>query len=608
MESTTLDSELIWRAEGSDARIGYAQAVIEELAIAATEGFNRLPHGGVEIGGVLFGVRGHEGTKIFAQRALECEHALGPSFTLSDHDRAAFEELLDAPARDDELAGLQAVGWYLSHNRSGLALAPKDVQLFDSYFPERGQVTLVMRPNRLDPVRACFFPRDVDGSVNAADTAGEFVIQPRPVVLRSSVEPARAEPPAAEPDPAAEPEESPTQDARKPPLLAPLFPAQEPQEPQQRRRRYWTAAAAAAVAGVAAGALFWAANGRASADITLRALDVGGQLQIEWTCPARIALLSDGASLEIEDGSQKVLTELSVEQLRAGSLTYSRSSGNVLARLTVRGANRGPLTQMVRFLGAPVAIAPAPVALSNSPGFAERALLPPPERKTLVRPEKVDNPKPRLTTALIPTSTPTPPTPAPIATSTPAAPRHELVLPATAVPAAPDPLVPPPPSIAASSAPSIEAPIPRLPAPVPSAPPPPVKRAIPGPTAGKLIWTGRLVRGGTVQIFGDRASSGHVTGALPGEPIRVRIFPAEMTQDGLRLFTSDPKAVGVPEAPGAQNGWNPTVYVLNPRQADDVRVVEAPGQQNGWKRISLRADRADHAIIVLRWERIGTAQ
>ena len=77
-----------------------------------------------------------------------------------------------------------------------------------------------------------------------------------------------------------------------------------------------------------------------------------------------------------------------------------------------------------------------------------------------------------------------------------------------------------------------------------------------------------------------------------------------MTQEGVRIFAADPESIGAPEAPGAQNGWNRTVYVLNPRKAGEVSILEAPGQQNAWNRLILRAERGDHSIIVLRWERL----
>jgi hypothetical protein len=33
-------------------------------------------------------------------------------------------------------------------------------------------------------------------------------------------------------------------------------------------------------------------------------------------------------------------------------------------------------------------------------------------------------------------------------------------------------------------------------------------------------------------------------------------------------------------------------------------MLETPGQANAWNRLTLRAERGDHSIIVLRWERV----
>jgi hypothetical protein len=159
-------------------------------------------------------------------------------------------------------------------------------------------------------------------------------------------------------------------------------------------------------------------------------------------------------------------------------------------------------------------------------------------------------------------------------------------------------LLPAPPAIAANSAEVIPAFIPRLPAPAPPNP------ADQGPSSGKIIWTGKLDKSGTIQILGNRASQGHITGGLPGGPVRVQVFPSELTQEGVRIYTADPRSISASEAPGAQNGWNRTVYVLNPRKAGEIGILEAPGQKNGWNRLVLRAERGDHSIIVLRWERI----
>jgi len=129
-----------------------------------------------------------------------------------------------------------------------------------------------------------------------------------------------------------------------------------------------------------------------------------------------------------------------------------------------------------------------------------------------------------------------------------------------------------------------------------------------GPVSGTLIWTGKLARGGAVQIQGNRASQGHITGALPAIPVRVQVFSTELTQSGLRVFTDDAKSVGATEAPGAQNGWMRTTWVLNEKKAGEVRIVEAPGPANGWNRLALKAERGEHSVIVLHWNRIEAGQ
>src|ERR1039457_4217546 len=104
MNSTVFDAELkMWHAAGCAVRIAYSRAVMEELRLAAFDGFHRLAHGGVEIGGVLFGVRDHDAVKILTHRALACEYAFGPSLALSDKDRCALEDLLARPNTDGSL-------------------------------------------------------------------------------------------------------------------------------------------------------------------------------------------------------------------------------------------------------------------------------------------------------------------------------------------------------------------------------------------------------------------------------------------------------------------------------------------------------------------------
>ena len=71
-----------WTVDGRGPRIEYAVPVLEEICAEAVEGLYRFRHGGVEIGGVLFGEADNGLVRILAYRPLECEHAFGPRFVL----------------------------------------------------------------------------------------------------------------------------------------------------------------------------------------------------------------------------------------------------------------------------------------------------------------------------------------------------------------------------------------------------------------------------------------------------------------------------------------------------------------------------------------------
>src|ERR1035438_7852666 len=178
MNSQTLDAGLeVWQAEGCAVRIEYSRSVMEELRLAACEGLKRLKNG-VEIGGVLFGLRDSDSLKIMAHRALACDYAFGPTFTLSNNDRRVLVDLLTASDTDSSLSAMQPVGWYHSHTRAGLLLCEKDQELFRQYFPESWQIALVLRVGHFEPVRASFFIREPDGSIQAASSRHEFIVNP----------------------------------------------------------------------------------------------------------------------------------------------------------------------------------------------------------------------------------------------------------------------------------------------------------------------------------------------------------------------------------------------------------------------------------------------
>ena len=608
MNSTALDAGLeVWQAEGCAVRIDYSRSVMEELRLAASDGLKRLKNG-IEIGGVLFGFRDSDSLKIMAHRALACEYAFGPTFTLSNNDRRVLAELMLAPDTDSRLSGMHAVGWYHSHTRAGILLCEKDQQLFQQYFPEAWQIALVLRVGHFEPVRATFFFREPDRSVQASSSRHEFIVKPasgKPdVSLPADAAPADTAPHLAEP---ALPEPARPGPGPQPPAISrhPLSqpeprPSPAPRAASRYPRLLWVCSAVA-IAVAAALMPPRTGNSRASAGLSLRDLGVGDQLRIDWNHSSHVIEQGQSGALEIEDGLVKWHQELSQEYLRAGSITYLRTTGSVLVRLLVRGADQSTLSETTLYRGpTPPVATDVTIGTGSADRFAKTdetdAVPVSPDRELEAEPvapaKHPSNQPPREMRENIARAGPTP-------ASEPW--RHRLVLPPAVVPRPAEPLLPAPPAITANT---VEVMTPIIPRPLPALAPAPPNHDDQGPQAGKIIWTGKLIRSGTIQILGNRASQGHITGGLPGVPVRVQIFPSELIQDGLRIFAADPSSISPPEAPGAQNGWNRTVYVLNPRKAGEISILETPEQQNAWNRLILRAERGDHSIIVLRWERI----
>jgi hypothetical protein len=155
--------------------------LLEEIRALAVAGCLRLVRGGLDVGGVLFGTREDQAVRIRAFRRTPIVYALGPTFLLSEQDRVKFAEVLRAHETEPDLNGMVPVGWFVSHPRSDSAnLTENDVVVFDEYFKEPWQITLVLRPGRSGTAQAAFFSRDTDGAVRPGKSESEFELIPRP--------------------------------------------------------------------------------------------------------------------------------------------------------------------------------------------------------------------------------------------------------------------------------------------------------------------------------------------------------------------------------------------------------------------------------------------
>ncbi|HEY6989100.1 MAG TPA: hypothetical protein VH369_11980 [Bryobacteraceae bacterium] len=166
----------VWTAPDSSSTVTYSLSVFHEIDFAVNEGYRKISHGGVEVGGLLFGVLEENGPQIDAFRPVACDHASGPSFVLSEGDVERLAAQLDAAASDPELSALKPVGWFLSRTRSPLQLLERDLALFDRFFPEPRTVTVLVKPERFQPTRFTFLVRDREGKLAPGS-------EPQPIIL-----------------------------------------------------------------------------------------------------------------------------------------------------------------------------------------------------------------------------------------------------------------------------------------------------------------------------------------------------------------------------------------------------------------------------------------
>jgi proteasome lid subunit RPN8/RPN11 len=331
--------------------------------LAAVDAFFSLPRGGAEIGGILLGQHLKGRLAILDYVALDCEHAFGPSFTLSARDQQRLAELLASAERNPDR--LQPVGWYHSHTRSEVFLSEADQDLHNRYFPEPWQVALVLKPHTFHPTRAGFFFREPDGSMHGTASYQEFALEPLPVrPLPSGVVPATESAPsvhlrrgpdpggpviavAAEaadrgPAPAAEPAAGPASEAQPDGLPLPSFLVQ----PAKRKSRRFATVLLIAI-GVTLGVLgyqtrdLWLPGLMAAIRtapelwVGLNATDNDGQLQIQWDGNSPTVRQATNATLEIDDGLVPWEVQLDARHLRAGTFVYSRQSERIDIKLAI---------------------------------------------------------------------------------------------------------------------------------------------------------------------------------------------------------------------------------------------------------------------------------
>lgn len=372
-----------WSAPGFPYEIEIELDVLEEIRHRAEEGFQRIGHGGVEFGGVLYGRTDDGVVRILEWRELECDHSMGPSFVLSEADRGRLESLIELPRRDQLLSGMEAVGWWASHGRSAVALKSQDVEIHDRYFRGAKQVALIVKPVRQGPSGAGFFGRNSEGELAAQASAKEFEIRanvsalmrpprataapqplvdahqrvtaptalapPRPIGPRRHERESGRERVAA--DTAVAVAEAPTLKAEV--AVGPMF--GDYSEPK-RGFRWGLLGAVLAVAALVAAAVILIPQLMSNQPETagLRVEESGALLLIRWDQTIPRVRFADGGTVEITDNGPAQVIRMDREELTAGMVTYVRQGGDVKVAFRVTRNGQVSLEEFARYLGAPV--------------------------------------------------------------------------------------------------------------------------------------------------------------------------------------------------------------------------------------------------------------
>ena len=323
----------VWTVPETLLSVEYLPGIMEEIRAYAMDGFRQLARGGLEMGGVLFGTREENRIRVSAWRAVECQHAKGPSFQLSEDDRRGLGELLQTAKTDPQLSSLESVGWFVSHTRDGITLRDVDVRVFDSFFPRSWQITLVLQPSKDGSMRAGFFFREPDGTVNAHASLREFSLEPASAPTAPAIVTATAPIPVPKP-------------ARK-------------ASRRDSSSRLWIWILALVMAPIVGWIVMHRpATSKVPASFSFQIVDTGTDIRLQWDKNSGVIRDAVRGMLDIKDSGSIIQLPLEGERLRDGSFTYTRKSGDLEILMTVYPVNGLPVQESARFVGPP-ANAPA---------------------------------------------------------------------------------------------------------------------------------------------------------------------------------------------------------------------------------------------------------
>ena len=178
MIKSAADSILgVWNAPEVPVRVEYPLDIMEELRDLVCNDLQRLARGGTDAAGLLFGVTRGPVIRILTWRPIS-RSIEEQAARLALHDRAELVRVLSGAATDPAMHGMEPLGWFVSRIQGGTALTAPEVELYNNFFPNPWQVTLLLRRAPGGTARAGFFVRESGGFLKPDASYRELLIQP----------------------------------------------------------------------------------------------------------------------------------------------------------------------------------------------------------------------------------------------------------------------------------------------------------------------------------------------------------------------------------------------------------------------------------------------
>lgn len=578
-----------WRLARYPQVIEYSRQLLEEIVAQARShtgtGQAPLP------AGILFGQGDRHLVRLLEHRPFAWD--TDPTRCLQ-----AFNQALVAARQEPALQSMVPVGWYRVVDQGQLELTGTDRLLAEKFLVQSWQLVLLIQARSHQPAQAAIFLRSASGHWPAAPAyLSDHLDQPDqpgvPLQRDSNLgSPGHAGPPAhlemQPPDSSPLPRAAPPWAPQAPPQLPPATTG-----PRRLRRWFVLSASLLLIVGIVLAAAYTGRFERApvvvrellaaarqqlhletpaasplAASLALRAIHTPQGLLIRWDPDSNSLKDVTRAELEIIDGEQPHRFELSRGQLYSGFYLYEPQSADVRVQLKLELSGQEPLTEATRFLSSvpPVVLQPPLTSEQEKDRLAREVE----ELRIALRVQNEEAASLERTLASL---------------RRPAAPG-EVVQPKP--PSSPERLVPPEP----------QGPAVRLQQHQPAFASPASRER-----EGRLLWTGLLQPRAELVIQGNSASTGTVTGRLPGVPVSVQVYPARLEPEGLVALTSDQRYARQPvvEPPGPENAWNRTTYRWDPDGSRMVELLEAPGPANNWQRLRLRATDRPVTLLLIHW-------